>query len=60
MNNFALFINSFLSYLLLFAVIVAVAGIAMFIGISMRKKKNAEEEEQALSSEDETKAAISE
>lgn len=60
MNNFALFFNSFLSYLLLFAVIVVVAGIAMFIGISMRKKKNAEEEEQALSSEDETKAAISE
>lgn len=60
MNNFALFFNSFLSYLLLFAVIVVVAGIAMFIGISMRKKKNAEEEGQALSGEDETEAAISE
>lgn len=60
MNNFALFINSFLSYLLLFAVIVVVAGIAMFIGITMRKKKNAEEAEQALSSEDETGTTVTE
>lgn len=34
------FFNSFLSYLMLMAVIVAVAGAAIFIGISMRKKKN--------------------
>lgn len=60
MNNFALFINSFLSYLLLFFVIAVVAGIAMFIGITMRKKKNAEEAGQALSSEDETGTTVTE
>lgn len=36
-----LFINSFLSYLLLFLTIVVVAGIAVFIGITMAKKKKA-------------------
>lgn len=34
------FFNSFLSYLMLMAVIVAMAGAAIFIGITMRKKKN--------------------
>lgn len=43
MNNLILFVNSLLSYLLVFVVIVIVAGIAMFIGITMRKKKNAQE-----------------
>lgn len=43
----ALFINSFLSYLLLLFVIVVVAGIAVFIGITMAKKKNAPEQEKA-------------
>lgn len=43
MNNFILFLNSFLSYILLFLIIVVVAGIAMFIGITMRKKANAKE-----------------
>lgn len=41
MNNLILFVNSLLSYLLVFVVIVIVAGIAIFIGITMRKKKNA-------------------
>ncbi len=45
MNNFILFLNSFLSYILLFLIIVVVAGIAMFIGITMRKKSNAKEAE---------------
>lgn len=36
------FFNSFLSYLLLLAVIVALAGVAVFIGITLRKKKNAD------------------
>lgn len=40
MNNLVLFINSFLSYLVLMAVIVVLAGVAIFIGITMRKKKN--------------------
>ena len=44
MNNLILFINSFLSYLLVVAVIVCVAALALFIGIKMRLKKNAEEE----------------
>lgn len=34
------FLNSFLSYLLLMLVIVAVAGVATFIGITLRKRKN--------------------
>lgn len=34
------FFQSFLSYLLLMLVIVAVAGVAIFIGITLRKKKN--------------------
>ena len=40
MNNLILFINSFLSYVALMAVIVVLAGIAVYIGITMRKKKN--------------------
>lgn len=41
MNNLILFINSFLSYLLVFAVIVVVVAVA--IGITLRKKKDAKE-----------------
>lgn len=40
MSNLILFINSFLSYLLVMAVIVVLVAIAIFIGITMRKKKN--------------------
>lgn len=40
MSNLILFLNSFLSYLLLMAVIVVLAGIAVFIGIKMRKRSN--------------------
>lgn len=40
MANLILFINSFLSYLLVMAVIVILAGIAVFIGIKMRKRSN--------------------
>ena len=40
MTNAVLFFNSFLSYLLLFAVIVALVVTAALIGISMRKKKD--------------------
>lgn len=45
MENMILFANSFLSYLLLMAVIVVLAGIAIFIGIKLRKNKNAKEAE---------------
>lgn len=40
MDNLILFLNSFLSYLLLMAVIVVLAGVAIFIGITMRKRSN--------------------
>jgi uncharacterized protein (UPF0333 family) len=56
MNNLILFVNSFLSYILLFVIIVIVAGIAMSIGITMRKKSDAKAALEALSAEDETKS----
>lgn len=40
MNNLILFLNSFLSYLLLMAVVVVLGGVAIFIGIKLRKNKN--------------------
>ena len=42
MDNLILFINSFLSYLLVMAVVVVLGAIAIFIGIKLRKRKNAE------------------
>lgn len=41
MSNLVLFINSFLSYLLVMAVIVVIAGAGIFIGIKARKSKDA-------------------
>ena len=43
MTNLVLFLNSFMSYLLLVAVFVLVIGIAIFIGIKLRRNKNAKE-----------------
>lgn len=43
MANLTLFINSFLSYMLVFGVIIIVGAIALTLGISLRKKKNAQE-----------------
>ncbi|GFI48601.1 hypothetical protein IMSAGC019_03938 [Lachnospiraceae bacterium] len=40
MESVILFLNSFLSYLLLMAVIVVLAGVAIFIGIRLRKNKD--------------------
>ncbi|MCM1136299.1 MAG: hypothetical protein NC400_12085 [Clostridium sp.] len=40
MNNLILFINTFLSYLLVMAIIVVLCGVAIFIGIKLRKNKN--------------------
>ena len=37
------FINSFLSYIMLMLVILVVAGIGCFIGITARKNKNKKE-----------------
>lgn len=56
MNNLILFVNSFLSYLLLMAVIVILAGIAIFIGIKLRKNKNAKVEQMQTAMEQEPKA----
>ena len=46
MEKLILFLNSFLSYLLVMAVIVVLCGIAIFIGIKMRKRKNSQIEAQ--------------
>lgn len=51
MSNLILFVNSFLSYLLVMAVIVVIAGVATFIGIKARKNKNARESEESVSTE---------
>ena len=40
MANLIVFTNSFLSYLLLFAFIVALCLVAVFAGIKMRKSKD--------------------
>ena len=46
MTNLILFTNSFLSYLFCFGVFVLAVVIAVFIGISLRKSKNAKLEAQ--------------
>ena len=43
MANLILFLNSFLSYLLVVAAFVAVIAVAVVSGIKLREKKNAEE-----------------
>ena len=53
MNNLISFVNSFLSYLLVMEVIVVLAGIAIFIGIKLRKSKNAKAEQMQNDSEQE-------
>ena len=40
MNNLIEFCRMFLSYFVLMAIIVAVAGVALAIGITLAKKKN--------------------
>ncbi len=40
------FFNSFLSYLMVMIVIAAVGAVAITLGITLRKKKNAAEEKQ--------------
>lgn len=42
MTNLILFINSFLSYLLVVVVFVAAIGVAVFSGIKLRKKKDSQ------------------
>ncbi|MBQ8946792.1 MAG: hypothetical protein IJ058_08280 [Lachnospiraceae bacterium] len=52
MNNLILFLNSFLSYLLLFVICVAVIIIAVLLGIRLRKNKDARESGAAVSAAD--------
>ncbi|MBR1478016.1 MAG: hypothetical protein IJ608_08670 [Lachnospiraceae bacterium] len=44
MSSFVAFINAFLSYLMVLIVFVAVGGLGCFIGLKLRKNKNAKEE----------------
>ena len=46
MQNLVMFVNSFLSYLLLMVIIAVIAGMAIFIGIKARKNKNAQNEKE--------------
>lgn len=41
MENLISFLNSFLSYLVLMVIIIIVAGIAVTIGLTLAKRKNA-------------------
>ncbi|MDO4293327.1 MAG: hypothetical protein Q4C65_08910 [Eubacteriales bacterium] len=47
MGNLIAFINSFLSYLLVFAVSIAVIAAAVFAGIQLRRRKDARDAEQS-------------
>lgn len=44
MNNLILFLNSFLSYLLVFIVFAVLIVVAVLVGIKVRKSKNQKEE----------------
>ena len=46
------FANSFLSYLMLMLVIVVLSGIAIFVGITLRKKKSTQVTEQETTKEE--------
>lgn len=54
MNNLILFLNSFLSYLLLFVIMVALVVIACVIGAKFRKSRDARLQEEALLEKEET------
>ncbi|MCR5338811.1 MAG: hypothetical protein K6E75_09645 [Lachnospiraceae bacterium] len=41
MNNLILFVNQFLSYILVMAIIVIIGGIGFVIGVKWRKAKDA-------------------
>ena len=45
MDNLILFVNQFLSYILLMAIIAAVGGAGLFVGIKWRKAKDATAED---------------
>lgn len=45
MTNLILFVNAFLSYLLIFVLIIALVVVACFIGVKCWKSKDAKEAE---------------
>ena len=47
MNNLIAFVNEFLSYLLVMVIIVALCGVAIFIGTTLRKRTDKQEAEAA-------------
>lgn len=58
MTNLILFVNSFLSYLLCFVLIVALAVIACIIGAKWRKSKDAKAAAQAAVTDETQQTAI--
>lgn len=52
MNNLIAFVNEFLSYLLVMVIIVALCGVAFFIGTTLRKRKDKQEAEAAKEATD--------
>lgn len=58
MTNLILFVNSFLSYLLCFALIVTLAVIACIIGAKWRKSKDAKAAAQAAAADETQQTAI--
>lgn len=52
MNNLIAFVNEFLSYLLVMVIIVALCGVAIFIGTILRKRKDKQEAEAAKEATD--------
>ena len=52
MVNLVAFLNSFLSYLLLFLVFVAIGAAAIALGIFLRKRKNAKDNADKTEAED--------
>lgn len=56
MNNLILFVNAFLSYLLLFALIVVLVILACIIGVKWRKSKD---RKLAETGEENTEQAVS-
>ena len=60
MENIILFLNSFLSYLVLMLIILVVMGIAVAIGLTLRKRKNkAQEAAEAAKAAETVETAVS-
>ena len=57
MQNFILFTNQFLSYILLMAIIVVVGAIGFFVGVKWRKAKDAKAAVEAGGESESTKEA---